>query len=67
MVRLPAAPPPLAPSIDLDGLLPPSGTCFIEVKDDFDGPLIAFGKAFKTRIVPAVRNLVPNAGLTSIR
>lgn len=67
VVRLPAAPPPLAPSIDLDGLLPPSGTCFIEVKDDFDGPLIAFGKAFKTRIVPAVRNLVPNAGLTSIR
>lgn len=66
VVRLPAGQPPLAPSIELDSLLPPSGTCFIEVKDEFDGPLAEFGKAFKTGIVPAVRDLVPNASLTAI-
>lgn len=66
VVRLPAGLPPLAPSIELDRLLPPTGTCFIEVKDEFDGPLTEFGKAFNTRIVPAVRELVPNASLTAI-
>jgi hypothetical protein len=67
VVRLPACSPPLAPAIELDSLLPPSGTCFIEVRNDFDGPLIAFGKRFTARIVPAVRNLVPKASLTTIR
>jgi hypothetical protein len=67
VVRLPACSPPLAPAIELDSLLPPSGTCFIEVRNDFDGPLIAFGKRFTARIVPAVRNLVPKASLSTIR
>ncbi len=36
------------------------------MKDEFDGPLADFGKAFKTRIVPAVRDIVPRASLTTI-
>lgn len=67
VVRLPAGPPPLASLIDLDSLLPPSGTRFIEIKNDLDGPLVDFGKAFARLVVPAIRTLCPGGQLKAIR
>ncbi|WP_036857945.1 DEAD/DEAH box helicase [Erythrobacter cryptus] len=67
VVRLPSGSPPLAAPIELDSLLPPSGTVYIEVKSEFDGPLVDFAKAFTAKILPAVRALVPKAALTAIR
>lgn len=66
-MRLPASSPPLASLIDLDSLLPRSGTRFIEVKNDLDGPLADFGKAFACLIIPAIRTLASRAHLTALR
>ncbi len=67
VVRLPSSSPPLAAAIELDSLLPPSGTAYIEVRNEFDGPLVDFAKTFTARVLPAVRALVPKATLTAIR
>ena len=50
-------PPRLSPvlTVDLDSLLPPSGTRFLEIGNQFDGSLLDFGRRFAAMLAPVIR------------
>lgn len=55
VVRVAASRPPLLPTIERETLLPPSGTKFIEVRNELDGTIAGFGDRFVTALLPAIR------------
>jgi DEAD/DEAH box helicase domain-containing protein len=55
VVRILAANIPLSAPVELDSLLPASGTRFLELSDEMDGPIIGFGKRLVARLLPAIR------------
>lgn len=57
---------PLAAAVNLDTLLPASGTQFIEIRDDLDGTIAQFGSQLVAKLLPAIRAAGPAGTLTSI-
>jgi DEAD/DEAH box helicase domain-containing protein len=55
IIRSPAGKVALAAAIDPDSLLPPSDTRFLEITNQLDGDLAAFGIRFAKLIVPEIR------------
>lgn len=55
VVRAPAGRMPLSAMMDLDSLLPVSGTQFIELGQDLDGPIADFGRKLVDALLPAIR------------
>jgi DEAD/DEAH box helicase domain-containing protein len=58
VVRIAQEAVPLAPTIALETLLPASGTCFVEVRDELDGTIAGFGERLVALLRPAIRDLV---------
>jgi outer membrane protein OmpA-like peptidoglycan-associated protein len=66
VVRVACGKTPLAVRVDLDGLLPVSGTRFLELRDDIDGTIAGFGQRFIARLLPAIREAGGTGVLTRI-
>ena len=56
VVSHPSRPAPLSASVDPASLLPQSGTVYIAIGRDLDGPVGDFGAAFANIIAPAIRD-----------
>ena len=56
VVRFEAEKLPLAAGVELDSLLPVSGTRFIEFGKELDGTIAGFGDRLAERIIPAIRS-----------
>jgi DEAD/DEAH box helicase domain-containing protein len=65
-VRIGALAAPLMPGVDLDRLLPPSGTQYLEISDDMDGDLAGFGGRFARLLLKRIRAVGGNGTLVSI-
>jgi len=57
VVRIAHGPLPLAPGVALETLLPTSGTRFLEVRDELDGPIAGFGERLAKLLLPAIRDV----------
>jgi ATP-dependent helicase YprA (DUF1998 family) len=54
-IRITAEPAPLSARLELNSLLPASGTQYIEVSRELDGDLAGFGTRFAALVVPCIR------------
>lgn len=54
-IRISTQSAPLTQGIDLDSLLPPSGTQYLEMTDQLDGDLVGFGRRFAALLLPPIR------------
>ncbi|MEA1071764.1 DEAD/DEAH box helicase [Sphingomonas sp. LY160] len=57
---------PLAATVDLDELLPISGTRFIELRDELDGNITGFGDRMASMLLPSIRAVAGKTPLTKI-
>ena len=55
IVAFPSERLPLGAAIDLERLLPPSSTAYVEIAKELDGPIAEFGKQFAALLVPKIR------------
>lgn len=65
-VRIGAQAAPLTPAVELDSLLPPSGTQYLELGDELDGDLLGFGTRFAALLVPRIRAIGGEGALSAI-
>ena len=65
-MRIGAVAAPLTPGVDLDGLLPPSGTQYLELTDEMDGDLVGFGDRFAKLLLQRIRAMGGNGSLVGI-
>lgn len=65
-VRISAQSIPLMPRVELDTLLPASGTRYLELADELDGDLIGFGQRFAALLMPHIRAAGGEGALASI-
>jgi ATP-dependent helicase YprA (DUF1998 family) len=55
IVRIVASSPRLMPTIDLAALLPVSGTRYLEIGNQLNGPMVGFGERLVALLLPAIR------------
>lgn len=65
-VRISMPAPSLMSTVELDSLLPSSGTQYLELTTEFDGNLSDFGRRFAELVVPRIRAAGGNGKLVSI-
>lgn len=65
-VRIGGSPPPLIAGVELDSLLPPSGTQYLEIGTELDGDLIGFGQRFAALLAPRIRAVGGTGDLAGI-
>lgn len=65
-VRITTQPGPLTQAIDLDSLLPPSGTQYLEMTNELDGDLAGFGRRFATLLLSRIRAVGGSGRLVGI-
>jgi hypothetical protein len=53
-------------AVDLDSLLPPSGTQYLELNDELDGSLLGFGERFAKLLLPRIQAVGGGGALASI-